>query len=66
MLDLVARQFCHASIALTAKEKCNEKGRHEQAPTDKSVKAQVIGTHDRSNPVGRVPFLGEVSCVLLN
>jgi hypothetical protein len=48
MLDLMARQFCHASTALAAKEKCNKKGRDEQAPTDKSVKAQVTGSHGRS------------------
>jgi hypothetical protein len=49
MLDVVARQFGHASIALAAKEKCNEKARYEQAPTDKSVEAQVVGAHDRSS-----------------
>ena len=52
LLDLVPWQFGHASIALGAKEKCNKKGRHEKAPTDKSVKAQVTGTHDDSDAVG--------------
>ena len=47
VLALVAWRFSHTwSSDLAANHKCNEDARSEQAPTDNSVKAPVLETHD--------------------